>query len=210
MEGLKLRRSARKDSMRLEKLVYKYYFDLVPVADGFCEDEELICKKILDQDGNLIAGIVAFIYQWGCLYVDDLWIDEKYRRQAIGSTLLQTVEDIAIEKGCYLVYLDTGDFQAKPFYLKHGYTVFGTVKGNPVGHEDYVLFKRIDKALTNRPCPPIDHKILDGNEEDAAGTDEPEYVVFAGSVHFFGPPRLAVFLFFTEKPKEPSFFPRAK
>lgn len=175
MEQLRLRRSARKDSERIEKLVYDYYFKTVPVAEGFSEKEELVCRKITDKDGTVIAGIVAYIYQWGCLYVDDLWVDEKYRRKGLGSQLLKSVEKTGIERGCYLSYLDTGDFQAKPFYLKHGYTVFGTVKNNPAGHEDYVLFKRIDKNMPERKCRPIEFEITDGDEKDGEYIDDKLY-----------------------------------
>ena len=166
MENLKLRRSARKDSERIENLVNELNFKLVPPADGFDDEEETICKKILDKDGNIIAGCVAYIYPWGCLFVDDLWVDEKYRRQELGSHLLQTVEDIAINRGCYLSVLGTGDFQAKPFYLKHGYTLFGTVHDHPRGHEDYELFKRLDEKQPKRPAKPIEYQISDGTEED--------------------------------------------
>ena len=175
MKNLKLRRSARKDSERIEKLVYEHYFKLVPKSDGFKDEEELICKKIADKDGNIIAGCVAYIYQWGCLYVDDLWVDEKYRRQELGSNLLQTVEEEARNRGCYISYLDTGDFQAKPFYLKHGYTIFGTIKNHPVGHECYVLFKRFDKEQAKRPCCIINYEISDGNEEDGEYIDDKLY-----------------------------------
>jgi len=175
MEQLRLRKSARKDSERIEKLVYKHYFELVPAADGFGDEEELICKKITDEEGNIIAGCVAYIYQWGCLYVDDLWVDERYRRQELGSNLLRTVEEIGRKRGCYLSYLDTGDFQAKPFYLKHGYTVFGTVKDNPVGHEDYMLFKRLEREKTGRPCKPIEFEIQDGSEEESELIDDKLY-----------------------------------
>lgn len=37
--------------------------------------------------------------------------------------------------------LDTFDFQAKDFYLKHGYEIFGVLKDCPVGHECYYLSK---------------------------------------------------------------------
>lgn len=175
MENLRLRRSARKDSQRIEKLVYDYYFKTVPVAEGFSDEEELVCKKILDKDGNIIAGCAAYIYQWGCLYVDDLWVDEKYRRQELGSNLLQTVEEIGKNKGCYLSYVETGDFQAKPFYLKHGYTIFGTVKDHPVGHEDYMLFKKLDIEQSKRQCKPIDYEIIDGSEDDGEYIDDKLY-----------------------------------
>ena len=166
MENLKIRRSARKDSERIENLVKEYNFKLVPPADGFCDEEEMICKKISDNDGNMIAGCVGYISPWGCLYVDDLWVDERYRRQELGSHLLQAAEEIAVNRGCYLSYLGTGDFQAKPFYLKHGYALYGTVLNEPVGHESFELFKRLEKGQPKRHCRPIPYKVSDGTEED--------------------------------------------
>ena len=166
MEKLRLRKSARKDSQRIEKLVYDYYFSLVPkVLD--IEEEEIVCKKVVDKDGNIIAGCTGYIYPWGMMYIDDMWVDEKYRRQELGSNALQAVEKVAEEKGCYLITLGTFDFQARPYYLKHGYTVFSTKKECPKGHEDYGLFKRLDVEHTKRECKPIEYEILDGTDEDA-------------------------------------------
>ena len=94
MENLKLRRSARKDSLRIEKLVYDYYFNLVPKVFDI-EEEETICKKIMDKEGNIIAGCTGYIYSWGGMYIDDMWVDEKYRRQGLGSQVFQAVEKVA-------------------------------------------------------------------------------------------------------------------
>jgi len=55
MEKLRLRRSARKDSERIEELVSDYYFKFVPVLDGFTKEEETVCKKVVDKEGNIIA-----------------------------------------------------------------------------------------------------------------------------------------------------------
>ena len=167
MEKLRLRRSARKDSMKIEELVLDYYLKLVPVAEGFNKEEETICKKILDKEGNIIAGCTGYIYYWGCMYIDDMWVDEKYRRQGLGSQALQSVEKAAETKGCHLIFLGTWDFQARPYYEKHGYTVFSTLKDNPKGHEDYGLYKRLDIEHTYRPLKPIEYEILDGSKEDA-------------------------------------------
>ena len=166
MEKLRLRKSARKDSQRIEKLVYDYYFSLVPkVLD--IDDEKTICKKIVDKEGHIIAGCTGYIYPWAIMYIDDMWVDEKYRRQGLGSQALQAVEKAAEEKGCYVITLGTWDFQARPYYLKHGYTVFSTKKDCPKGHENYELFKRLDKEHIKRQCKPIPYEILDGTEEDA-------------------------------------------
>lgn len=167
MEKLRLRRSARKDSMKIEELVLDYYLKLVPVAEGFNKEEETICKKIVDKEGNIIAGCTGYIYYWGCMYIDDMWVESNYRRQGLGSQALQAVEKVAEAKGCHLIFLGTWDFQARPYYEKHGYTVFSILKDNPKGHEDYELYKRLDIEHTYRPLKPIEYEILDGSEEDA-------------------------------------------
>ena len=165
MNQLRLRKSARKDSQRIEKLVYDYYYSLVPKV--FDIEEETVCKKIVDKDGNLIAGCTGDIYPWGMMYIDIMWVDEKYRRQELGSNALQALERVAEEKGCYLITLGTFDFQARPYYLKHGYTVFSTKKECPKGHEDYEMFKRLDVERAKRECRPIEYEIVDGTDEDA-------------------------------------------
>ena len=166
MEKLRLRRSARKDSLRTEKLVYDYYYQLVPVVDGFSEEKELVSKKIVDKDGKIIAGCDAYIYAWGGCYVDDMWVDENYRRQELGSHALQAVEKVAEEKGCHIIFLGTWDFQARPYYEKHGYQVFAALHDCPKGHTDYNLFKIVDKDAPKRQLKPINYEVLDGDEDD--------------------------------------------
>ena len=107
MEKLRLRKSARKDSLRIEKLVYDYYYGLVPKVFDI-EEEETICKKIVDKDGNIIAGCTGYIYPWGMMYIDDMWVDEQYRRQELGSNALQAVEKVAEEKVSMLLLLAHG------------------------------------------------------------------------------------------------------
>lgn len=167
MEKLSLRRSARKDSERIDELIDKYYFELVPVLEGFSKKEELVCKKIVDKEGNIIAGCSGYVFYWGCMYIDDMWVDEKYRRQGLGSVALQAVESEAERKGCHVLWVGTWDFQARPYYEKHGYEVFATLKDCPVGHEDYQLAKRLDRKGPKRKCNPIEYDLMDGSEEDA-------------------------------------------
>lgn len=166
MEKLRLRKSARKDSERIEKLVYDYYYQLIPVLDCFNREEELVCKKIVDKDGKIIAGCDAYIYAWGGCYVDDMWVDENYRRQELGSHALQAVEKVAEDRGCPIIWLGTWDFQARPYYEKHGYKVFTTLHDCPKGHTDYNLFKIVDKNAPKRQLKPINYEVLDGDEDD--------------------------------------------
>ncbi len=56
--------------------------------------------------------------------------------------LLGEIENIAAGEGCSLIHPDTFDFQAKDFYIKPGYEVFGILDGCPEGHCRYYLKKR--------------------------------------------------------------------
>ena len=93
-------------------------------------DEEKFVLKIDNEIGEIIGGCVAtaYEYHWSRVLLDDLWVDERYRHHGIGSMILHEVERIAREKGCRVVTLGTASYMARPFYEKHGYTVFTTLK----------------------------------------------------------------------------------
>lgn len=100
-------------------------------------------RVIKSKDDTVLAGINSIIYSWNCLYVDILWVKEEARGLGYGSALLKEVESIAKEKGCNLVHLDTFDFQAKDFYLKQGYEIFGVLDNCPTDHKRYYMKKNI-------------------------------------------------------------------
>lgn len=96
---------------------------------------------IIKENNQIIGGISAFLYGWKILYINILWVDEKFRKKGLGWLLLKKVEEKAISSGCTLIHLDTFDFQAKDFYLKYGYTVFGVLDNCPPGHQRFYLKK---------------------------------------------------------------------
>lgn len=101
-----------------------------------------LSKKIVEE-GKIIAGIIARMYCWNMVYVDTLWVDTSYRGKKIGEKLLKEVESEAKSKGAKLVHLDTFDFQAKRFYEKQGYTVFGKLDDCPENHCRYYMKKSL-------------------------------------------------------------------
>lgn len=100
-------------------------------------------SKKVEYKGKIIAGIIARMYCWGCVYIDTHWVDEKYRNKNIGTQLLISVENEARIKDAHLIHLDTFDFQAKEFYLKVGYDVFGKLEDCPLNHIRYFMKKII-------------------------------------------------------------------
>lgn len=98
---------------------------------------------IVKQDDDMIAGICANIYIWKIMYIELLFVSEAHRRQDLGTLLLRKIEEEAKIHGVTLIHLDTFDFQAKDFYLKQGYEIFGVLEGCPEGHKRYYMKKNL-------------------------------------------------------------------
>ena len=143
--------------------------EIVP-SEVDAEEEEFVLK-IENETGEIIGGCVAtaYEYRWSRVLLDDLWVDERYRHHGIGSMILHEVERIARGKGCRVVTLGTASYMARPFYEKHGYTVFTTLK-KPNGYISYSLVKYLDKDTPE--YVPTDNsgsrfKVSLGSDDDA-------------------------------------------
>ena len=107
-------------------------------------DEVALDVYAYDDAGELVGGIVGATWG-GWLAIDLVWVREDQRGSGLGSDLLHRIEARARdERGCIGVRLDTWGFQAKPFYEKQGYTLFGVLEDHPPGETEYLLFKRLD------------------------------------------------------------------
>ena len=134
-------------------------------------DEEEFVLKVENENGEIVGGCIAqaYEYRWSRMFLDTLWVDERYRHHGLGSMIIREVERIAREKGCRVVTLGTASYMARPFYEKHGYTVFTTLKkGN--GYISYSLVKYLDRKTPE--YVPSDNsgarfRVSIGNENDS-------------------------------------------
>lgn len=97
---------------------------------------------LYDKEGRLVGGLMGDTY-WNWLDIDNLWLHEDYRRQGLGSKLLQTAEKEARQRGCCRAVLSTFSFQARDFYEKQGYHVTGSLDDYPPGESFYWLVKEL-------------------------------------------------------------------
>lgn len=89
----------------------------------------------------IVGGLWAqSVYDW--LFVELLFLPEDLRGKGMGSTLMREAEAIAMKRGCVGVWLDTYSFQARGFYEKLGYEVFGLLEDFPKGQTIY-FFRKI-------------------------------------------------------------------
>ena len=99
--------------------------------------------KAFDDRGALAGGAIASVH-WGWCYLAVLWVRPDRRGAGLGSRLLAEVERQTLAGGIHNLYLDTYSFQALPFYLKHGYTVFGQLEDYPPPHTKHFLRKKLE------------------------------------------------------------------
>ena len=59
---------------------------------------------------------------------------------------MRMAEDEGIRRGCHTAWLDTFNFQARGFYERFGYTIFGTLEGEPPAFPRYFMKKTLAKT----------------------------------------------------------------
>ena len=101
---------------------------------------EPLTLLVRDAQGAVVGGLLGGTI-WSWLYVDILWLSDELRGQGYGSRLLAEAERLAIERGCIAAHLDTMSFQARAFYERHGYIVYGVLDNFPPGQQKYLLKK---------------------------------------------------------------------
>jgi ribosomal protein S18 acetylase RimI-like enzyme len=98
--------------------------------------------QLKNEAGEVIAGAAARSFgDW--LLLDTLWVSEELRGQNVGTQLLSKVEMVGKSRGCDKCLLDTLNFQAMPFYKKHGYEVQWVQRGYPKTGCKYFMVKQL-------------------------------------------------------------------
>ena len=92
-------------------------------------------------NNKLIGGAIGYI-EWKWYFLDQLYIDEEYRKSGIGTKIINKIEQYAKENRLLGVRIETWSFQARGFYEKMGYQVYATFEDCPPGTIYYFLRKR--------------------------------------------------------------------
>jgi GNAT superfamily N-acetyltransferase len=90
--------------------------------------------------GDVLGGVLGWLWG-GWLQVAYLWVAEAARGAGYGTRLMQDAEAYARSRGAVGATVETYSFQARPFYERLGYEVFGTLAGYPPGHVKFFLKK---------------------------------------------------------------------
>jgi GNAT superfamily N-acetyltransferase len=93
---------------------------------------------------KIVGGAYGWIDQENWVYLDLLYVDEEFRGQDIGTMLINAVERFAKENKCVGILTETWSFQAKGFYEKMNFAVYGLLEDHPIGAIDYKLKKLVN------------------------------------------------------------------
>lgn len=91
------------------------------------------------ENGALIGGVRG-ITNMGLVDVRGLWVDSVHRGDGAGASLMATLERHARSLGATRAALYTYNWQARGFYEKLGYKVYGTLDF-PTGAKRYYMQK---------------------------------------------------------------------
>lgn len=99
-----------------------------------------LAVQIKNEQGDITAGAAARSFgDW--LLLDNLWVSEELRGQHVGTRILKEIELMGQQRGCVKCLLTTLNFQAMPFYLKHGYETQWIQEGYPKTGCKYFMVK---------------------------------------------------------------------
>lgn len=101
---------------------------------------ERVCYAY-EENSKYTAGVSLECY-WGIMHINYLWVDESMRGKKFGKDLLHFAENLAIDKDCIVIYLETFSFQAPEFYRKYGFETFGKLDNIPEENSTLYFMKK--------------------------------------------------------------------
>jgi len=114
------------------------------VGSGRPNDFHPLAVLISDPDtGETLGGLWGWT-SFSFLHIDLLYLPESLRGAGLGRRVMELAEAEAIQRGCSGAWLDTFSFQARGFYERLGYAVFGSIEDYPPGHSRFFLKKTLE------------------------------------------------------------------
>ena len=124
-------------------------FNVSKAGDAGAEKFALLIRD--EHSDEVLGGLYGrLLYRW--MFIELLAVPELARGQGLGSRLMDMAENLAREKHCVGIWLDTFDFQAPEFYRQLGFSEFGQVNDYPPGHRRFFFQKRLDQPADDLPA----------------------------------------------------------
>jgi GNAT superfamily N-acetyltransferase len=108
-------------------------------------DHRPLAVLVRDKAGAVLGGLAGETGR-GWLRIHLFYLPEMLRGAGLGRRVIASAEAEAIRRGCANARVETASFQARGFYEKQGYRVFGDIAGYPNRHRLLFLQKALPGA----------------------------------------------------------------
>jgi len=125
----------------MTKALTKKLMDFNKIRSGRPLDYRSLTIFVTHPDTDELLGGLWGSTAYSYLHIELLYLPEDLRNAGLGRRLMAQAEGEAIQRRCRGVWLDTFSFQARGFYERLGYNVFGTFEDYPPGHSRFFLRK---------------------------------------------------------------------
>lgn len=130
------------DIETIAKLYYDFYYELRDKQGCKVEDIEELknsVKYYINDPHNVIflafvnedvAGFVRVSEREGCFWAEEIYVKPNYRHMGVGRSLMNNVEQYALEKGSYAVYTMVlpQNKSGLLFFRRLGYDILNTIE----------------------------------------------------------------------------------
>lgn len=111
----------------IKKTIYDGFSRHAISMTGYNEKFEPVAFVATDHDR--FAGAVVIEKFWGALHIKYVYVDDLYRKNGLGSRLMNHAFEYGIENQCAFAFVETMNFQALEFYKKIGFQLEFTRTG---------------------------------------------------------------------------------
>jgi GNAT superfamily N-acetyltransferase len=98
---------------------------------------------LIDDGLGAVTGGLWGVTSYGWLCIELLFVPAPARGRGLGSELVAQAETEALARGCRRAWVDTFEFQARGFYERLGYRLFGELPDYPAGSSRFFLQKTL-------------------------------------------------------------------
>ena len=110
--------------------------------DKFAKRNQMDFSIVAKHDEKIV-GVAMGESKYDWLILQYLWIEELFRGQGLGNTIIKNLETLARKRNLVGIHLDTFEFQARGFYEKSGFVLFGEIDDHPSGYKRYFMKKNL-------------------------------------------------------------------
>jgi GNAT superfamily N-acetyltransferase len=122
------------------------------------------CFYMAENPSRVIAGIYGAIRQYPqakAAWVHQIWVEEAYRKQGLGSALLTHLNHFCYQKKCSAIQLEAYGFQNIAFFEKQGFQIKSTISNALLGKNKMFMGKKPSSDFIRPGALPI---LLDESE----------------------------------------------